>query len=907
MAQAKLAFTPQRDDIYGYSPYGARARTELQRYEEFFGHTGQDMAIGIFALAKDGGTMLRSNHLKEMIDHGFEIQSTLAENNQPLTPRMNLRYPISKMFGREFSLQNNFFGIDLDNDTVNSSNVVSNSTMLSKNNRAKKHVTNMNYVKMVVLTFRAEHQIGWEDADVKNFEMKVVEFFKKDYHSKNLDIYVLSRTYVEEEVKRAGQSLIPYVAVGFVIMLFCSVLGVVCRAYYLKQHSRSKILLALASCILPLLACGTALALMTTLGFRFSSILCVIPLLVLAIGIDSSYLMIHEWQRIIQQCRDNPSEENGQIGYRIAEVLSEVGPAIMISALTNMLADAVGAFTSSPEITLLCVGNLLSMGVVFIYQMTFYVGLMSLIGKQEIKMEQTKQKEIEAAKNVEAANQVHFTPHNSKPAKKEVTEEISKTMWTYVSLIANKFVAAFIIFLYFAYVLFSVYGITQINIHLSTQKLFPQDSPLLALDKLRIKYQVPHFTMATVFINNPGNFSNPARLQRMNEFVGDMEQLPGGWGPVATKYFVRDFLQFENIDVENLEVANDETTTDIQSNITILPSASEVLKETNALAPLYNDDDLPSFISWPEYSFWSGFIRLKNESTMTIEEKKNDSKLEKFFFTTAYHGKELSKYNDSKLEKFFFTTAYHGKELSKYVKLGNALNRWRSVVDKYATEFDATVFHEEAVFLDLINNIPIDTMQAVCGAVICIGFVCYIFLNSWFAVTIATASVLSICTGILGLISWWNVDLDPISMAAMIICVGSSCDLPAHTSFHYYLATVREGPRSDPKVKLANCLSTIAFPAVQAGISMILCVCALLFVNIYMSIVFVKMMFLCVVLCNLHALVIIPAFLVMFDYIRFGFNPKKINPSEDASIDSLPHSDSDAKEASTKNITNIPI
>lgn len=226
-----------------------------------------------------------------------------------------------------------------------------------------------------------------------------------------MDIYVLSRTYVEEEVKRAGQSLIPYVSVGFFIMLFCSVIGVVVRAYYLKQHSTDKILLALASCILPLLACGTALALMTAIGFRFSSILCVIPLLVLAIGIDSSYLMIHEWQRIIQQCRENPTHENSQIEYRIAEVLSEVGPAIMISALTNMLADAVGAFTSSPEITLLCVGNLLSMAVVFIYQMTFYVGLMSLIGKKEIKAEEKKRKnqlEIEDAKNVEA-RRIEFT------------------------------------------------------------------------------------------------------------------------------------------------------------------------------------------------------------------------------------------------------------------------------------------------------------------------------------------------------------------------------------------------------------------------------------------------------------------------------------------------------------------
>lgn len=40
------------------------------------------------------------------------------------------------------------------------------------------------------------------------------------------------------------------------------------------------------------------------------------------------------------------------------QVLSEVGPAVLISTLTNIFADAMGTFTSSPEITLLCLGNL---------------------------------------------------------------------------------------------------------------------------------------------------------------------------------------------------------------------------------------------------------------------------------------------------------------------------------------------------------------------------------------------------------------------------------------------------------------------------------------------------------------------------------------------------------------------
>ena len=48
--------------------------------------------------------------------------------------------------------------------------------------------------------------------------------------------------------------------------------------------------------------------------------------------------------------------------------MTETGPAILISALTNILADAVGTFTGSPEITLLCYGNMASIFVDFIYQ-----------------------------------------------------------------------------------------------------------------------------------------------------------------------------------------------------------------------------------------------------------------------------------------------------------------------------------------------------------------------------------------------------------------------------------------------------------------------------------------------------------------------------------------------------------
>uniref|UniRef100_A0A1I7XPK5 SSD domain-containing protein n=1 Tax=Heterorhabditis bacteriophora TaxID=37862 RepID=A0A1I7XPK5_HETBA len=128
-----------------------------------------------------------------------------------------------------------------------------------------------------------------------------------------------------------------------------------------------KLSLAIMACVCPFMACCTALGALFFGGVRFGSILCVTPFLVLAIGVDDAYLMIHSWQRVTRKLQTTPVKEDSS-GYRLAEVLSDTGPAIMISALTNILADTVGTYTGSPEITLLAYGNMACIFVDFIYQ-----------------------------------------------------------------------------------------------------------------------------------------------------------------------------------------------------------------------------------------------------------------------------------------------------------------------------------------------------------------------------------------------------------------------------------------------------------------------------------------------------------------------------------------------------------
>ncbi|VDN95337.1 unnamed protein product [Brugia pahangi] len=876
LALIKISYTPQRNDLEGYSPFEARSRIEYDKYLNFFSGRGLAISTYLYITAKDGNSMLRQSHLNDTIKvlhlaannitlydpitrnnqsfnqfcrefcninepvlqfyNAYMVQKWNVDNGDRPNPYLRLRYPISTLFGREISIQPYFFGVELYNGNETKEDIDeeregvhqlfgndTNIDLLVAWNETHPAVTNMKSVKMISLQLRALQNPQWSKDDMKQWEMNVVHFFE-NYQSEHLTIYVASTTYIEEEMVRAGISLLPYLTAGFIIMCTCSVITVMVRAAYMHQNNVFKVFLAVMACATPLLACSTALAILFLCGMRFSSILCVIPFLVLSIGIDSSYLMIHEWQRVTKEIRDG-EKKSGTVGHRMSEVLSEVGPAILISAITNILADAVGCFTSSPEIRLLCIGNLFSMFMAYLYQMLFYSGLMSVVGKFEIAAE----------KNEDNITNITIQKTQRKNSRFHDKSKlyISKYMRVYVNIIAHASIATLIIVLYITYIIISVWGITRMNISLTPQKLFAADSPLIKLDKLRVKYQIPFFTMASVFVETPGDLSQKLPLLLMNNMVQDFENLDGSWGPTGTMYFVRDFALFQSF--LQSEHDYDFDSLDDVSTTTINPE--DALK--------FNNDDLANFLTWPEYDFWSGFVQLQNLST---------------------DGKK------KKLKRFFFTTAYHDENLKVWTTRGKLLKRWRAIVDKAMYEsFHASVFHEDAIFLDLIDNMPTDTWQSIAGTLICMAAVCFLFLRNMLTVIIATASVLSVSIGILGILSWWNVELDPISMAAMIISTGFSVDIPAHVAYHYCKAN----EQSTPQAKLGNCLTSVGFPAVQAALSTILCVYSLWFAGIYMSQVFVKTMVTSVILCNLHGLVVLPAILSIVHRVRGRFDQNK--------------------------------
>uniref|UniRef100_A0A914N7G7 SSD domain-containing protein n=1 Tax=Meloidogyne incognita TaxID=6306 RepID=A0A914N7G7_MELIC len=670
-----------------------------------------------------------------------------------------------------------------------------------------------------------------------------------------VDAHILSETILTDEVVRAGLTLLPFLIIGFVIMVIFSSITMSAAAYYMGQLGAHKILLAIVACCCPFMACGTALGGMFWFGFRFGSLLCVTPFLVLALGVDDAYLLLNSWQRLRKKMEKNikkqleieeneennfekeKEEEQKLIQKLMGDVMVDTGASITITTLTNVLAFAIGAFTPTPEIRLFSIGNAIAITIVYIYQWTVFGPAIALFGYKElnkilkeIKKKIKKQKiinnnsnslsissfssfssETDSGINVKEEEyfdeDIKISENNKRKTIKKRKEGMAKILRRVIQKYCRRFlrfychslnnncVAFGVFLLLFLYVCISLYGLFGIRAELKPEQLFLRFSDIQEILRIRDLYIMPFYAVCLVFVNRPGNFSEPTQRIKWHSLVADFEALPSSVGSFSTKFWLRDYEQFVESDNNDESAPLD----DLVSFEGITPDERR-------------KNELTEFLEWPEFQFWNGFIQLIRPFNSSSEPQ---------------------------LKRFFFSTASFGEELKEWSKREELLEHWRRVADSYP-ELEVSVFEDEAKFLDLIPTMIPQTLQSTICTLICV----------------------------FGIQSLMGTALDPIFMSAAIMSIGFSVDIPAHIVYHFYKTGVSEGNENklikNVEERLLDCLASIAFPILEAGLSTLICVSSLFLVDLHMARVFARTMTLVVIIGLLQGLLVIPTMLCQF-------------------------------------------
>ncbi|PIO66704.1 patched family protein, partial [Teladorsagia circumcincta] len=605
-------------------------------------------------------------------------QALYQKTMNPESMTLQLTYPIADLRGIKLHLERNFYGVQT---------------------TAQSNITNIDYVKLISMSFMAEMKTGADTERLGAWELTLFDFcYNYTANSDNkLEIQGQSRATRRISVKEG--SIRP---VGFSIMFAFVCITVSGSSLYFDRLRWSTFLVAVSCAIVPVLAITTTFGLCSLIGNRTNSLMLIMPFLIMGIGVNDSFLTTHAWLR-------QPLRQPAAV--RLGKVLEEVKRYFraILRGYSCVLADRRTAL------------------VLFLGTLVYWY--------------------------------------------------------------------------------FGIMGTIKITAKLDTEKILPKDTPIHRPNRLVENIVWAEYYPVTIIVNNPVDVRDVDRLNEVNAFVAEFEQLP--------TCRVNDFDFYFDADE--------------------YPDEKE-----------FGFKKLAGFLGNPLYKHHKAFLNLDYNQTVSVR---------KFSLVVVY---ENNTSWDDRIDLML---------------------KWRAIVDRYPS-LNASVWNVNAMFVDQMLSLKSLTWQTCLWTLFCMAIVCAIFIQNPISVIMATTAIASISLGVMGYLSFWHLDLDPVSLCAVLISIGMAVDFVAHTTYHYQLSyreVIRKGQEirvelDTPYSRIRHTISNIAWPMSQAGISTVICILPIVVLQNYIPLVFVKTITLVVIWGLWHGLVLLPAFLSQIPLRVLNFN-----------------------------------
>ncbi|KAF4458832.1 hypothetical protein FALBO_14422 [Fusarium albosuccineum] len=215
--------------------------------------------------------------------------------------------------------------------------------------------------------------VDWENA-LRDRLLEVQEEAKE----RGLRLSFNTEISLEQELNKSTNTDAKIIAISYVVMFIyaCVALGTPIKHVFRNPAIllvESKVSLGLIGILIVLMSITASIGFFSWVGLKATLIIVeVIPFIVLAVGVDNIFLIVHELERVNVSCPDQMVEE------RVARALGRMGPSILFSALTETVAFALGTAVGMPAVRNFAAYAAGAVLVNAVLQMTMFVSCLSL-------------------------------------------------------------------------------------------------------------------------------------------------------------------------------------------------------------------------------------------------------------------------------------------------------------------------------------------------------------------------------------------------------------------------------------------------------------------------------------------------------------------------------------------------
>ncbi|CZS96662.1 hypothetical protein WAI453_010084 [Rhynchosporium graminicola] len=225
-------------------------------------------------------------------------------------------------------------------------------------------------------SIKIQKAMDWEQTLKETLLEVQVEASKR-----NLRLSFSTEISLEEELNKSTNTDARIVVISYIFMFFYASLALGSTTLSLRSILRnpatslveSKFTLGVVGILIVLMSISASIGLFSAAGVKVTLIIAeVIPFIVLAVGVDNIFLIVHEFERV------NVSHPDEMVEFRIAKALGRMGPSILLSAITETIAFSLGAFVGMPAVRNFAI---YAAGAVFInaiLQVTMFVSVLTL-------------------------------------------------------------------------------------------------------------------------------------------------------------------------------------------------------------------------------------------------------------------------------------------------------------------------------------------------------------------------------------------------------------------------------------------------------------------------------------------------------------------------------------------------